>query len=65
MNVHFSSKTDLWYTPQEFFAKYNAIYNFELDVCATPDNAKCEKYFTVEDDGLKQQWVTIKTSALQ
>ena len=57
MNVHFSSKTDLWYTPQEFFAKYNAIYNFELDVCATPDNAKCEKYFTIEDDGLKQQWV--------
>ena len=26
------------------------------DVCATPDNAKCEQYFTPEMDGLKQEW---------
>ena len=55
-NVHFSSKTDLWATPQDFFDKYNKIYNFELDVCASPENAKCERYFTKEDDGLKQEW---------
>lgn len=55
-NVHFSSKTDLWATPQNFFDKYNTIYKFDLDVCATPSNAKCSKFFTIEDDGLAQKW---------
>jgi phage N-6-adenine-methyltransferase len=53
----FSSKTDMWSTPQEFFDRQNAIYNFELDVCATKDNAKCDRYFTEADDGLSQEWV--------
>ena len=56
MNVHFSSKTDLWYTPEDFYQKYNSVYNFEIDVCATDENAKCEKYFTEEIDGLSQKW---------
>ena len=55
-NVHFSSKTDLWFTPQAFFDKYDSIYNFNLDVCAIPENAKCKNYFTQEIDGLKQEW---------
>lgn len=52
----FTSKTDLWATPQEFFDRYNKVYNFELDVCATKENAKCDKYYTLEDDGLIQDW---------
>tara|TARA_R110000782_G_scaffold169360_1_gene261265 strand:+ start:138 stop:548 length:411 start_codon:yes stop_codon:yes gene_type:complete len=56
MNVHFSSKTDMWSTPQSFFNKYNEKYNFNLDVCASEDNAKCAKYFTETDDGLQQEW---------
>ena len=56
MNVHFSSKTDLLYTPQDFFKKYDDVYKFETDVCATDDNAKCAKYYTEEMDGLSQQW---------
>lgn len=55
-NVHFSSATDLWATPQDFFDKQNAIYNFTLDVCATADNAKCTRYYTAEDNGLEQPW---------
>lgn len=55
-NIHFSSKTDLWATPQDFFDKYNQIYNFDIDVCALPENAKCLIYFTPEQDGLKQKW---------
>ena len=55
-NVHFSSSTDLWATPQDFFDKLNAEFGFELDVCATPDNAKCARYFTKQDDGLAQEW---------
>ena len=54
--VHFSSNTDLWATPQDFFDKVNAEFGFTLDVCATPLNAKCARYFTAEDDGLAQDW---------
>lgn len=56
MNVHFSSATEMWATPQEFFDKYNEIYKFETDVCASPENAKCENYFTEQDNGLEQEW---------
>lgn len=52
----FSSATDEWPTPQGFFDALNAEFGFELDVCATPENAKCPKYFTREDDGLSQTW---------
>ena len=54
--VMFSSKTDLWETPQALFDKYNDIYHFETDVCAIPENAKCERFFSLEDDGLSQEW---------
>jgi phage N-6-adenine-methyltransferase len=54
--VLFSSATDEWSTPQDLFDKYNAIYQFDLDVCATPQNAKCKEYFTRADDGLAQVW---------
>jgi phage N-6-adenine-methyltransferase len=56
MSVHFSSKTDLWATPQKFFDKYDAMYKFTLDVCADKDNAKCANFYTVEDNGLIQPW---------
>ena len=52
----FSSNTDLWATPQDFFDELNEEFNFDLDPCALPDNAKCKKYFTPEDDGRKQDW---------
>ena len=54
--VMFSSQTDLWETPQEFFDKLNAEFGFTLDPCATHENAKCDKYFTIKEDGLKQNW---------
>lgn len=55
-DLMFSSKTDLWATPQELFDKYDAIYRFETDVCALPSNAKCKRFFTPETDGLQQEW---------
>jgi len=56
MSLHFSSKTDLWSTPQDFFDKLNSVHGFTLDACATPENAKCQRHFTKSDDGLSQQW---------
>ena len=58
MSVHFSSATDLWATPQDFFDKLHAEFGFTLDVCANAENAKCPDYFTVEQDGLAQDWGT-------
>ncbi len=57
--VMFSSKTDLWETPQELFDKLDAEFGFDLDVCALPENAKCTRYYTPEEDGLKQPWTGV------
>lgn len=54
--VMFSSKTDQWATPQDFFDKLNEEFHFTLDPCADEFNHKCEKYYTKEDNGLKQSW---------
>lgn len=54
--VMFSSATDSWSTPQEFFDSVAKEFPFSLDVCASPENAKCTEYYTKEDDGLKQNW---------
>ena len=52
-----SSNTDLWETPQAFFAQQSALYGpFDVDVCATQSNAKCAVYFDKAMDGLKQTW---------
>jgi site-specific DNA-methyltransferase (adenine-specific) len=57
--VMFSSKTDQWATPQDFYDKLNEEFHFTLDVCADPDNAKCEQFYTKEQDGLSQPWTGV------
>jgi phage N-6-adenine-methyltransferase len=52
----FSSKTDLWATPPDFFAELDQEFHFDLDPCANSENHKTARYFTKEDDGLKQAW---------
>lgn len=54
--VLFSSATDQWDTPQDFFDELNAEFHFDLDPCADETNHKTEKYYTKEDDGLSQDW---------
>ena len=55
-DVMFSSKTDLWETPKDFFDKLDAEFHLNLDVCALPENAKCAAFYTPEMDGLSQPW---------
>jgi phage N-6-adenine-methyltransferase len=52
----FSSNTEMWGTPQALFNQLNDEFHFDLDVCAIKENAKCDKFFSPEDDGLKQSW---------
>lgn len=56
MKVHYSSEKQTWETPQDFFNKVNNIFNFNLDACAEHKTAKVNKYFTIEDDALTQDW---------
>ncbi len=54
--LFFSCKTDQWETPQDFFDQLDNEFHFTLDPCADESNHKCERYFTKEQDGLKQDW---------
>ena len=54
--VMFSSKTDAWATPADFFRKLDEEFHFNLDPCADEYNHKCDRYFTVKENGLLQDW---------
>lgn len=56
IEVHFSSATNEWATPQWLFDQLNVEFHFALDAAATVENAKCARYYTVEMDALKQDW---------
>ena len=51
-----SSEDMTWETPQDFFDILNEEFDFSLDPCATTETAKCEKFYTIDDDGLEQDW---------
>jgi phage N-6-adenine-methyltransferase len=55
----FTSQTDNWETPQALFDKLNDEFHFNVDVCADNSNAKCNKFYTKEQDGLQQNWTGI------
>jgi DNA N-6-adenine-methyltransferase (Dam) len=54
--VHFSSKSADWSTPQSLYDQLDSEFGFELDVCATAENAKCERFYSLADNGLAQPW---------
>ena len=54
--VHYMSQRQDWETPQFLFDGSNAEFGFDMDVCATPESAKCRKFFASRDDGLTQHW---------
>lgn len=56
LKVMYSSKSDEWSTPQDFYDEVNQEFNFNLDVCATDENHKCDNYFTIKDNGLEKSW---------
>jgi phage N-6-adenine-methyltransferase len=58
IDVHFSSKSNEWATPQWFFDQLDAEFHFTLDSCATAENTKCHKFISEDQDGLRQSWGT-------
>lgn len=56
MKVHYSSEKQTWETPQNFFDKLNDKFGFTLDSCAEDETAKVDRYYTIEQDALQQDW---------
>lgn len=54
--VMYMSNSNEWTTPQSLFNKLDQEFHFNLDPCSTHQNAKCEKHFTIDEDGLSQDW---------
>ncbi len=50
-----TGEIDRW-TPQALFDQLNMEFNFDIDVCASYQNHLCPRYYTIEDDALKQKW---------
>ena len=55
-DLMFSSATDQWATPQDFFDRLNEEFHFTLDVAADETNHKCDEYYDKLTDGLVQPW---------
>jgi phage N-6-adenine-methyltransferase len=51
-----TSQSAEWTTPQDLYEALDQRFHFELDPCATPQNAKCRRFFSKVNDGLKQKW---------
>jgi len=52
----FTSNKEDWETPGNFFNSLNEKYHFKWDLAASNDNAKCNNYFTHDDNSLEQNW---------
>lgn len=51
-----SSKSDEWTTPIELFDALHNRFIFDLDAAASDENHLCDRYYTKENDGLRQSW---------
>ena len=61
MKGYAGSKTDAahrdtWQTPDWLFNYLDKLFKFNLDVCASAENAKCEKYYTEQESCLDHDW---------
>lgn len=54
--VHFSMESNEWTTPKYLYDELDKEFNFTLDPCCTKESAKCDKYYTKEDNGLNKDW---------
>lgn len=55
-NALLSSQKMDWCTPKKFFEDLNEEFHFVLDAAATKKSAKCDLFYTLETDGLKNSW---------
>jgi hypothetical protein len=51
-------------TPQWLFDELDGEFSFTLDAAASQANAKCETYFTVNEDALQRDWAVFTCNCL-
>lgn len=58
LDVHFKSQKHDWETPKWLFNILDKQFDFDMDVCAGHENAKCDHYYTETEDALdpKSRW---------
>lgn len=54
--VHFASERMDWPTPRALFKQLHDEFEFTIDVCAGPENACMERYWTEADEALLRSW---------
>jgi phage N-6-adenine-methyltransferase len=52
----FKSKNISYSTPTPLFDMLNKEFDFDIDICAEPNNAKCNRFYTIEDDAFTKEW---------
>ncbi len=57
--VEHRSQKDDWGTPQPFFDRLHAEFDFELDAAASLDNAKCRDFYS--SGSLQAHWAPDRT----
>jgi phage N-6-adenine-methyltransferase len=57
-SLYSSGKSD-WETPADLFLALDQEFHFDMDVCAMPSNAKCDRFFTPEQDALSREWAGV------
>lgn len=54
--VVFSSRSDDWATPDALFRALDREFGFTIDTAAEEENAKCSRFYSIREDGLKMPW---------
>lgn len=56
-NNRFRSTRQDWETPDDLFEKINSMFHFTRDACASPENTKCQDFWSESDSCLdKEKW---------
>lgn len=55
-NGKFESNKQDWETPENLFETLNREFNFTLDVAASGNNKKCNKFISENEDAMKKTW---------
>lgn len=51
-----TKNSDSYGTPQWLFDFLDQEYEFDIDLCASDINHKCDSYFTIENNALEKSW---------
>ena len=55
-DTKFAHAREDWETPDSIFKPLEAEFDIVIDVCASEHNKKCSLRYTIEENGLLQDW---------